>query len=181
MDLAQINEWRKSYEAGTLIMPRFIASSPIVDGEAAIWKGSLRVKNTDEGHEAVRYIKRRGNDFIKVYSFLSREAYFAIADEAKKQDLVFAGHTPDSINAGEASDAGQKSIEHLTGILLSAPLRPKKPNRASPAARGGSGRQNDFHQRDRQTYFRNFQRSESSPRSMRVSSAIKPGCVRRWL
>lgn len=137
VDLAQINEWRKNYEAGTLVAPRIIASSPIVDGEAAIWKGSLRVKNADEGREAVRYIKRRGNDFVKVYSFLSRDAYFAIADEAKKQGLVFAGHTPDSVNAGEASDAGQKSIEHLTGILLAASTEEAELRRQLLAAEAG--------------------------------------------
>src|SRR3989442_3438727 len=31
--------------------------------------------------------------------------------------MVFAGHVPGSVTPAEASDAGQKSIEHLTGIL----------------------------------------------------------------
>jgi tetratricopeptide (TPR) repeat protein len=35
----------------------------------------------------------------------------------KKQGLPFAGHVPDSISVEEASSAGQKSIEHLTGVL----------------------------------------------------------------
>jgi imidazolonepropionase-like amidohydrolase len=59
-----------------------------------------------------------GSDFIKVYSMLPRDAYFAIADEAKRQHMVFAGHVPEFVSAGEASDAGQKSIEHLTGVLV---------------------------------------------------------------
>ncbi len=58
-----------------------------------------------------------GADFIKVYSMLPRAAYFAIAAEAKKQGMVFAGHVPLAVSAAEASDAGQKSIEHLTGVL----------------------------------------------------------------
>jgi hypothetical protein len=32
--------------------------------------------------------------------------------------MDFAGHIPDRISAAEASDAGQKSIEHMKGILL---------------------------------------------------------------
>jgi imidazolonepropionase-like amidohydrolase len=68
-------------------------------------------------------IKEQGFDFVKVYSLLPREAYFAIADEAKKQGLPFAGHVPYSVSAGEASDAGQKSIEHLTGILAACSSR----------------------------------------------------------
>jgi hypothetical protein len=49
---------------------------------------------------------------------LPRDTYFAIADEAKRQGIPFAGHVPDAVSAAEASDAGQKSIEHLSGIRL---------------------------------------------------------------
>ena len=118
ISLEEVNEWRRQSIAGTLVAPRIITSSPLVDGLGARWNGSLIVKDAGEGREAVRYIKRRGSDFVKVYSRLSRDAYFAIAGEAKKQNMVFAGHIPDSITAIEASDAGQKSVEHLTGILL---------------------------------------------------------------
>ena len=44
---------------------------------------------------------------------MDRETYFAIADEAKKQHIPFVGHVPNSVRASEASDAGQKSIEHI--------------------------------------------------------------------
>jgi imidazolonepropionase-like amidohydrolase len=67
----------------------------------------------------VRSLKKQGADFIKVHSKLSRDAYFAIVDEAKKQGLPFAGHVPESVSALEASDAGQRSIEHLTGLWIS--------------------------------------------------------------
>jgi hypothetical protein len=62
-------------------------------------------------------LKRRGADFIKLQSLMSRESYFAMADEARRQGIVFAGHVPDAIRAVEASNAGQKSIEHLTGVF----------------------------------------------------------------
>ena len=67
--------------------------------------------------------KRDGDDFIKVYSLLPRDAYFAIADESKKQGIPFEGHVPISVSAEEASNAGQKSIEHLTGILPACSTR----------------------------------------------------------
>jgi hypothetical protein len=59
-----------------------------------------------------------GVDFIKVHNFVPRAAYFAIAAEAAKRGMPFVGHTPDVISALEASDNHQKSIEHLTGVLL---------------------------------------------------------------
>jgi len=54
---------------------------------------------------------------VKVYSLLPRDAYFAIADEAKKLKIPFAGHVPDSVTPEEASDAGQASEEHLLQVV----------------------------------------------------------------
>jgi len=61
-------------------------------------------------------IKAGGADFIKVYTRIPRNAYFALADEAKQQHIAFEGHVPDAITAQEASAAGQRSMEHLQGI-----------------------------------------------------------------
>ena len=104
-----------------MLGPRMIVSGPFVDGNypAFGWLGSFRVTTESEGREAVRSLNRRGADFIKLYNSVPRAAYFGIADAAKKLGVVFAGHIPDRISAAEASDAGQKSIEHMKGILLS--------------------------------------------------------------
>jgi imidazolonepropionase-like amidohydrolase len=111
------HEWRKEIEQGTLTGPRMFLASTIVDGPKPIWPGSMVAGNADEGRQAVLKAKADGADFVKVYSALPREAYFAIADEAKKQGLPFAGHVSIAVSAAEASAAGQQSIEHLTGIL----------------------------------------------------------------
>src|SRR5262249_52020618 len=76
--------------------------------------------------QSVRRTKQEGYDFVKVYNLLPRDVYFAIADEAKKQRLPFAGHVPYSVTATEASDAGQKSMEHLYGILLACSSEEEK-------------------------------------------------------
>jgi imidazolonepropionase-like amidohydrolase len=112
------DQWRKDIAEGKLLGPRIFASQAIVDGPKPIHSGSLSVSNEAEARQAVISLKQRGADFIKVYAGLQREAYFAIADEAKKQNLPFAGHVPNAIRAAEVSEAGQKSIEHLTGILI---------------------------------------------------------------
>lgn len=51
-------------------------------------------------------------DDAKIYNFIPRDAYFAFADEAKHIGLPFAGHVPAGVKASEASEAGQRSIEH---------------------------------------------------------------------
>ena len=110
--------WRQQTAAGKLLGPHIVAAGAMVDGPKPRWPAAVTATNEQEGREAVRSLKQRGADFIKVYDKLPRTAYFAIADEAKKQGLPFAGHVPVAVSIVEASDAGQKSIEHLTGVLL---------------------------------------------------------------
>jgi hypothetical protein len=109
-------EWRKEIEAGTSTGPRMSIASPLVDGRQSPRGGSIVVDNEAEAREAVRKIKQDGYNFIKVYTNLARDAYFGIEDESKKLNLTFAGHVPVSVTAWEASDAGQRSIEHLEGV-----------------------------------------------------------------
>ncbi len=113
----RIQQWRKEIATGRLVGPRFMAAGPIVDGPKPVWPGSVGVATEAEARAAVAKVKALGADFVKVYSLLPREAYFAIADEAKKQGLPFAGHVPESVTAIEASDAGQKSFEHSMGVF----------------------------------------------------------------
>ena len=117
--LPPIKQWRAEMAAGTTVGPRIFAAGIFVDGPYPFCKPcTIAVNNADEGRNAVLKVKEMGADFVKVYSMVPRDAYFAIADEAKRQNMVFAGHVPEFVSAAEASDAGQKSIEHLMGILV---------------------------------------------------------------
>jgi hypothetical protein len=117
--LEQLQQWRQRITLGQMLGPRIFMSGPFVDGNFVAWLGTVQVTTEAEGRAAVQSISRRGADFIKVYNSIPRPAYFGIADEAKRLGIVFAGHIPDLISAAEASDAGQKSVEHMKGILLS--------------------------------------------------------------
>lgn len=116
-------QWRQKVEQGALLGPRLAIASPIVDGPVPIWPGSIAVKDEAEARRAVIQAKQEGADFIKVYSRIPRDAYFAIADEAKKQGIPFAGHVPAAVPVAEASDAGQRSIEHFTNVLEACSTR----------------------------------------------------------
>lgn len=123
-------EWRREIDDGKLSGPRMIISSTILDGPKPVWPGSSGIGNEAEARQAILKAKQEGADFVKVYSLLPRNAYFAIANETKKQALPFAGHVPFSVSVSEASDAGQKSIEHLTGILAECSAREKELSRS---------------------------------------------------
>ena len=96
--------------------PEIYLASAIVDGSPPVWPGSIVINNPKDARRAVDEIKSSGADFIKVYTRIPRDAYFALADEAKQQHIDFEGHVPDAITAQEASAAGQRSMEHLMGI-----------------------------------------------------------------
>jgi imidazolonepropionase-like amidohydrolase len=93
-----------------------VASGPVLDGDPPYFPGFVGCKTDEDARAAVRRVKREGGDFVKVYSLLSREAFFAIVDESAKVGLRFAGHLPNSVTPAEASDAGQLSFEHLMGV-----------------------------------------------------------------
>ncbi|MDJ0365811.1 amidohydrolase family protein [Hymenobacter sp. H14-R3] len=97
--------------------PRLVVSGPMLDGAKSPYQAAIAIATPDDGRRAVRLLKARGVDFIKVQSYVPRAAYFAIADEARKVGLPLAGHVPDGVRATEAIAAGQRTFEHLIGIF----------------------------------------------------------------
>ncbi|MFN0141405.1 MAG: amidohydrolase family protein [Pyrinomonadaceae bacterium] len=119
--------WKTQSTNASIVSPRIVTAGRLLDGDpSASPDYSIVVRNADEARKAVHGLRARGVDLIKVYDVLSREAYFAIADESKKLGLAFVGHTPTAITTIEASDAGQKSIEHLGKILEDCSDSPEK-------------------------------------------------------
>jgi imidazolonepropionase-like amidohydrolase len=116
-DMSQVLEWRRQFAEGTFTFPRIAAVGTVVDGQPSTWPNTDTVTTPEEARRMVRKIKDAGVDFVKTYSNLSREAYFAIVDEAKKQNIPFAGHVPFAVGADEASKAGHRSMEHLNQVL----------------------------------------------------------------
>jgi len=122
-ELDIVQNWRDEIEAGRLIGPRIFTSGPMLDGPKPRFPSSIAITTPDDARRAVDDLKRRGADFIKLQSLIPREAVLAIADEAKKQEIPFEGHVPDSVRASEMSQAGMKSFEHVIGIFEgSSPL-----------------------------------------------------------
>ncbi|MGK3943905.1 amidohydrolase family protein [Streptomyces caeruleatus] len=133
------HEWREKIRSGALLGPRWVVGSPIVDGTPSLWAAdvgpTIEVRDAAEGRRAVRRVRREGADFVKVYSRLSREAYFAIADEARRQGIPHLGHCPDTVRIAEASACGHRSIEHLHALLLATSRHEKEIRRRLAAVR----------------------------------------------
>jgi imidazolonepropionase-like amidohydrolase len=121
-------EWRQAISAGALIGPHLNLALTVVNGPHVLGypRAWAAVADAQQAREEVILLKKLGADFIKVYDQLSPDAYYAIADEAKKQGLPFAGHVPILISAAEASAAGQKSLEHNYAVLFGCSTREKE-------------------------------------------------------
>ena len=104
--------------SGQLLGPRFLANGPIIDGPPPAWPGAVTAATPEEGRAAVDSLASGGADFIKVYDNLSPETYRAIADEARRHGIPVDGHVPFLVPPAEAAAAGQRTVEHTSGINL---------------------------------------------------------------
>lgn len=104
---------RDATASGRLLGPRIFAAGPILDDAPGEWPFRMRVKTAGEGRAAVQLLKKRGVDLIKVHDNTPQPVFFAIADEARRQNLPLAGHVPRGLTVEQVVEAGQRSIEHL--------------------------------------------------------------------
>lgn len=117
--LGRLRAYRAGVANGTILGPRIVGAGYILDGSGREGppEGFHVVRTPDEARREVDTLVAGGADFIKVYSHLSPAVYDAIVDEANREHIPFAGHVPDAIHAMHAADAGQRTFEHLFGVL----------------------------------------------------------------
>jgi hypothetical protein len=120
--MENVSNWRTQTAEGHWIGPQLKIAGTLVDGPSTTSRTAAVVRNDTEAREAVRRLRDAQVDFIKAYDGLSREAYFALADESKRLQVPFVGHIPWDVRELEAVRAGQKSLEH-GAALASGSLR----------------------------------------------------------
>lgn len=123
----KLSEARRLMDDG-LVAPRFIAAGPAVDGvppSPNFPPGSdLYASSPEVGRQIVNRLIAQRVDFIKMHQQLPKETFLAMADEAKRWHIPFAGHLPVGMNIVEASDAGFRSIEHMAAFVPSCAANP---------------------------------------------------------
>jgi imidazolonepropionase-like amidohydrolase len=91
-------------------VPHVVAAGTPVDG--ATPDGASDAAIVDE-------LADKGVDYIKIFSMIPHDRFLAIMARAKQRGLHVAGHVPVAVSVAEASDAGMRTIEHLSEVLLS--------------------------------------------------------------
>lgn len=128
-DWSQLQVWRKDIAAGRLRGPRMIVSGPYIEG-GDVPIPHLLARTPDEARRAVDSLVALGVDFIKLHSQFRRDVFFAAARRARERGIPFTGHVPRSITAVEASDSGQRSLEHL--LQIPSPCTPAESTALAP-------------------------------------------------
>ncbi len=113
----EIEVIKKEIEQGKLIGPKMYNASSFLDGKHSNKKEALIITSPAQAREVVRDHKRKGFDLLKVYEYLDRDVFLALADEATKVNIEIGGHVPWAVTVKEAVEAGQKSIEHGYGLF----------------------------------------------------------------
>jgi hypothetical protein len=127
-DFELVKQWRGAIQKGMLLGPRIETSGPVIDGFPAE-NPSLPVNVVRDPREARSVFDRlddQGVDFISVFPRLPRDAYFALAERARKYYSFVSGTVPATVSILEAIDARQKSIDRMSGILLACSTEEKK-------------------------------------------------------
>src|SRR5690242_5872768 len=115
-DLATVRAWRRQIDSGQIAGPRIVAAGPYLEGHDSPI-AHIEVHTPDDARRAVDSLAVLGVDFVKVHSALPRETFFAAAREARVKHLALAGHLSRNVTVTEASDSGQRSLEHLLGFV----------------------------------------------------------------
>jgi imidazolonepropionase-like amidohydrolase len=105
---------RNRIASGSLEGPRLLVAGPVLEGPPSKPDNETWIIRTpQEADRAVTSLAALGVDFVKIHDHVSREASHAVAQAAKVKGLPFVGHVSEWITPAEASDMGQKSIEHF--------------------------------------------------------------------
>jgi len=128
-DLALVQRLRREIEQGKRVGPHIVAAGAMVDGPTEA-KWHMVAKNEAEARELVRSLKTQGADFVKIHTNLSREAFLAAVDEAKKQGMPVAVHLPRAVSTAEAAEAGASTLEHVEMLVQSALVQQDKATKA---------------------------------------------------
>ncbi len=108
-DYLQAAESRLEIQQGKAIGPRIVASGPAVGGRLAPTAQTARLAFDRLFDDSV--------DFIQILPDLSREAYLALAEQARHWRLRFDGAVPADVSPLEAVNARQGIIEGLSNEL----------------------------------------------------------------
>lgn len=111
--------WRNEVTTGRSVGPRIVGTGPMLDGPPVVYSPMSTVLRTpNDARRTVQMLAQRGADFVKAYEMLRPDVFLAVVEESRTLGLPVAAHVPLTLLAGDVSNAGVRSFEHLRNIEL---------------------------------------------------------------
>jgi imidazolonepropionase-like amidohydrolase len=105
-------ELKRIANSGDWTLPRVRLASPILDGAESGNPLHVKINSPAEAEQLVQEYAARDYDLIKVYTFLDRESYLAILEQADAAGLPVWGHLPKDLELEEALDTRLTTVAH---------------------------------------------------------------------
>ena len=100
---------REDAKNGARLAPNLYLAGPSFNGNS--------VSSPQQAVELVNSQVQDGWDLLKIHPGLTKAEYDAMAKEANRLNIEFAGHVPEDIGLITAMAAGQRTIDHLDGYI----------------------------------------------------------------
>lgn len=110
--------YRADAASGKTVGPELVATGEAIEAQGPGKPAPFGIQNAADARSAVDRLREIGADFVTVGGDVPRQAYLSLAEECRWLNFPFSGHVPRDLTPAEASDAGQRSIEHMDGLLL---------------------------------------------------------------
>lgn len=105
-----------SIRRNLLLGPKYYAAGRVLEGADPEFEDWLVVDSVSKIKAALDTLQKEGSDFVKIYNKIPGTVYFSLVKEAQRRGMRVEGHLPMEVTAIEASNAGQRSFEHLLGL-----------------------------------------------------------------
>jgi len=119
-------KWRERMAKGELLGPTLYVSGKILDGDPKR-TDHVFVKDREAALAIVKQQAQAGYDFLKPYSNLSPEAYYAIVEAARQEHIRLVGHVPKKVGVLSVIRAKQDAIAHYEELYRFFVDRSKDP------------------------------------------------------
>lgn len=116
-ELDMLVEWREAVRRGDVIGPRMVVTGWKLGSRAVVEGAPFPIRTVEDVRTSIHLLREHNADFVKVDE-VSTELFRSLEEESRRFGFNFVGHVPLTVNPGQASDMGMRSIEHLAGILL---------------------------------------------------------------
>ena len=102
-------KWRVRASHGEVVSPWIYTSGPSINGNSA--------PTPEAAVKMVQEQKAAGYDLLKIHPGVGRPAFEAMAAEAEKQGIRFAGHVPADVGLERALQLRIWTVDHLDGYV----------------------------------------------------------------